>query len=139
MRPTLTAALSALMLAGCADGYDKTAMPDASVTARQASLNCVVKWGVKEIKTYSELAACSLAAERKFFTAIKLQKMDRFEAYAANYQVLAADRDAHRISDQQADRRAGKMLGDFLAACRCKKERMQGAFGFPDSPRSLGP
>ena len=139
MMRILTITLSAAMLAGCADGYDKAAMPDASMTVRQASLNCVTKWAVKEIKTYSELAACNLAAERRYFTAIKLQKMDRFEAYAANYQVLAADRDAHRISDQQADRRADRMLGDFLAACRCKKERMQGAFGFPDSPRSLGP
>ena len=133
---TFSAAMLPLMLTGCADGYDKTAMPDASVTARQASLSCVVKWGVEEIKTYSELAACSMAAERKFFTAIKLQKMDKFESYAASYQTLAAARDAHRISDQQADRRAGKMLGDFLAACRCKKEPM---LGFPDSPRSLGP
>ena len=139
MRRTLTAALSALILTGCADGYDKAAMPDASVTAREASLSCVVKWAVKEIETYSELAACSLAAERKFFTAIRLQKMDRFEAYAANYRTLAADRDAHRISDQQADRRADKMLKDFLAACRCKKERMRGADGLTGSSGKIGP
>jgi len=139
MRRTLTAALSALILTACAAGYDKTALPGASVAVHQAYEDCSARWAAKTIKTYAEMASCSLAAERGFFTAIKLQKMDRFEAYAASYQTLAADRDAHRISDQQADRRAGKMLGDFLAACRCKKERMQGAFGFPDSPRSLGP
>ena len=136
---TFSAAMLPLMLAGCADGYDKTAMPDASATARQASSSCVAKWREKEIKTYSELAACNMAAERKFFTAIKLQKMDRFEAYAAGYQTLAADRDAHRISDQQADRRAAKMLSDFFAACGCRKDPMLGAVGFPESPRSLGP
>ena len=139
MNRILTITLSAAMLTGCADGYDKTAMPDASATARQASSSCVAKWREKEIKTYSELAACNLAAERRYFTAIKLQKMDRFEDYAVRYQTLAADRDAHRISDQQADRRADRMLGDFLAACRCKKERMPGADGLADSPRSFGP
>ena len=143
MNRILTIIFSALMLpltlTACADGYDKTAMPDASVTERQASVNCVTKWAVKEITTYSELAACNLAAERRYFTAIKLQKMDRFEDYAVRYQTLAAMRDTGRISDSEADRRAGKMLRDFLAACHCKKEHMPGANGLTETRRSLGP
>ena len=122
MRAILTIPLSGLILTGCAAGYDKTAMPDASVTVRQASLGCEVRWAVKEVKTYSEMAACSLAAERRFFTAIKLKKMDKFEAYAASYRTLAADRDAHRISDRQANRRADRILFDFYAGCHCTRE-----------------
>src|SRR5690349_7688812 len=95
MNRILTVSLSALMLAGCTAGYDKTALPDASVSVRQASLGCEVKWAVEEIRTYSEMAECGLAAERKFFTAIKLKKMNKFEAYAADFRTLAADRDAH--------------------------------------------
>lgn len=132
--------LPPLILAGCAaddSTYDRTAMRNASETAHQASVSCVTKWAVKEIQTYSQLAACNLTAERKYYTAIKLQKMDKFEAYAAGYQMLAEARDAHRISDQQAGRRAGNMRRDFLAACSCTP--MRGDFGFPDSPRSLGP
>jgi hypothetical protein len=140
MNRILTIGFSAAMLAGCAPVYDRTAMPDASMTARQASVSCVTEWAVKEIKTYSELAACNLAAERRYFTAIKLQKMDRFEDYAVRYQALAAMRDTGRISDQQADRRADKMRRDFLAACRCKKERMPGTIGLTVSSVAwLGP
>ncbi len=142
MSRILIIAISASVLSACAadqPGYDKTAMPDAAMSMRQASAGCVTKWAVKEIASYSELAACNLAAERKFFTAIKMQKMDKFEAYAAGYQSLAADRDAHRISDQQANRRAGNMRRDFLAACHCTRDRMPGGEMFIDSPRSLGP
>lgn len=142
MSRILIIVFSAAMLTGCASDstYDKTAMPDASMMVRQASLNCLAKWDAEEFKTYAELAACNLTAERKFFTAIKLEKMDRFELYAARYQTLAADRDAHRISDQQAGRRANTMLRDFLAECRCKKERMPGGEMFiASSPGYLGP
>ena len=137
----LSAVLLPLLLAGCAagDAYDKAAVPDASMSMHQASVNCLTKWAVKEITSYSGLVACNLAAERKFFTAINLRKMERFDAYAAGYQTLAADRDANRISDSQAGRRAANMRRDFLAACRCIRDRRPGEIGFIDSPRALGP
>jgi hypothetical protein len=114
-------ALSALMLAGCADGYDKAAVPDASVALVKAYDGCQTRFAAHDIKTYSEMAICGLAARRAYFTAVKLQNMDRFEAYAANYQTLAADRDANRVSDSQAQRRANKILSEFYTGCRCKK------------------
>ena len=122
MNRILTVTLSTLVLTACAAGYDRTALPDASVSVRQASLGCEVKWAVQEIKTYSEMAACSLAAERRFFTAIKLRKMNKFEAYAASYQTLAAARDAGRVPDRQANRRAEIIRRDFYAECRCTRE-----------------
>lgn len=138
----VSAVLLPFLLTGCAanDSYDKTVLPDASASMRQASVNCVTKWAVKEFTTYSELAACNLAAERKFFTAVKMQKMDKFEAYAAGYQALAADRDAHRISDSEAGRRAANMRRDFLAACHCTRDRMPGGeMSITSSPGYLGP
>ena len=122
MKAIVTGAISALMLTACADGYDKTAMPGASEAVRYASLSCETKWAVKEITSYSEMAACSLAAERKFFTAIKLKKMDKFEAYAARYQRLAAMRDTGRIVDSQASFQANKILRDFYTECGCAKQ-----------------
>ncbi|MEO8302342.1 MAG: hypothetical protein ABI608_11135 [Rhizomicrobium sp.] len=122
MRAILTITFSALMLAGCAASYDKTAMPDASVAVHQASLSCEARLAAKDIKTYSEMASCNLAAERTFFMDIKLKNMEKFEAYAANYGTLAADRDANRISDSQAEQKANQMLRQFYAECRCTRQ-----------------
>ena len=121
MRPLLAIALSALMLAGCQDGYDNSAMPNVTAAVRQAREDCRARLAAKAIKTYSEMAACGLAAERTFYTAIKLERMDRFEAYAASYQTLAAARDANSIPDRQASLRANKILREFYAGCRCRK------------------
>ena len=128
MKVVLTVAFSALMLAGCASSYDKAAVPDASAAVHQASEGCTARVAAKEIKTYSEMASCSLAAERAFFANIKLKKMDSFEAYAAGYQTLAADRDAHRISERQANRRAGKLLREFYADCNCSPGQRMAAW-----------
>lgn len=121
MRLLLAITVTALMLAGCQDGYDKSAMSNATVAVHQARQDCRARLAAKDIKTYSEMAACGLAAERAFYTAIKLERMDRFEAYAASYQTLAADRDAKRMTDRQASRRADSILSAFYAGCRCRK------------------
>jgi hypothetical protein len=121
MTRILTITLSALVLAGCQDGYDKSAMPNATAAQHQALEGCKARQAAKDIKTYSEMATCGLAAERAFYVAIKLERMDRFEAYAANYQTLAAARDANSIPDRQASLRANKILREFYAGCRCKK------------------
>ena len=80
MRRILTVTIFALMLAGCADGYDKSAMPTANAVLDQSLQNCKAKVAAKDIKTYAEMANCSLAAEQNFFTTIKLKRMDTFEA-----------------------------------------------------------
>ena len=120
MNRILTITFSALMLAGCADTYNKSAMPKAAAGLQQETAGCKAKWTAKEFKTYSEWQACQLRAERAFATTINLTRMDAFEAYAAEMQALAADRDANRVTDRQVRSRAEELHWKFLADCRCK-------------------
>ena len=122
MSRILQVTIFSLMLAGCASeqlGYDKSAVPDARAAARQAFGGCQARLAAQDIKSNSEMASCSLAAERGYFTAIKLKNMDSFDAYAADYRTLAADLDANRVSRVLARRRASEMLRQFYVACAC--------------------
>ena len=120
MKPSLTIAVSALMLAGCADGYNKSVMPKAAAELQHKTVDCKTKWTAKEFNNYSEWQACQLTAERGFARAINLTKMDAFEVYAADMQTLAADRDAKRVTDRQVRSRAEEILWRFLVDCGCK-------------------
>ena len=120
MKLSLTIVLSALMLAGCADGYNKSLMPRAAAELKHETADCKTKWTAKEFTTYSEWQACQLTAERGFATAISLAKMDAFEVYAADMQALAQDRDAKRVTDRQVRSRAEEILWRFLVDCGCK-------------------
>lgn len=124
MNRILTIAIPALMLAGCAtDTYNKSAMPNAASGLQLETAFCKARWTAKEFKTYSEWQACQLTAERSFARAIALTKMDAFEVYATNMQALAADRDAHRVTDRQVRSRANDIYTGFLADCGCKPQR----------------
>src|SRR5215212_9487388 len=107
MSPILTITISALMLAGCADTYNKAGtynksiMPKAAASLQQETVGCKARWTAKEFRTYSEWQACQLTAERGFARTIALTKMDAFEVYAADMRDLAADRDAKRVTDRQ--------------------------------------
>ena len=116
----LTITIFALILAGCADGYDKSAMPRAASGLQERTGACKTRWMAREFKTYSEWQACQLTAERGFARTINLTKMDAFEAYASDMQALAADRDANRVTDNQVRSRANYSLWKFLADCGCK-------------------
>ena len=136
MSRILTITISALMLAGCAatnstGTYDKSAMQNAAVGLQIETVACKAKWTAKEFKTYSEWQACQLTAERSFARTIASTKMDAFEAYAADMQVLAADRDAHRVTDRQVRSRANDIQWRFFADCGCKPQsaRMHSAAG----------
>ena len=120
MNHTLIVAISLLTLAGCADSYDKSVMPVAAAGLQQETVACKTRWTAKEFKTYSEWQACQLAAERGFARAINLTRMDAFEAYAVDMRVLAADRDAKRVTDRQVRSRSKDILWKFLADCDCK-------------------
>ena len=120
MRRILTITLSALMLASCASGYDKTAVTGATVSMALASKQCQAKRAANDLKTYSELEACELAAERAFAIAIHMKKMETFEEYANRMQALAADRDANRVTAQQVKLQADAIRSRFLADCNCK-------------------
>lgn len=122
MKPILTITFCALMLAGCAQGYDPAAVQSATVTMQISSERCEARRTVNDLKTYSEWEACELAAERAFAIAINLKKMDAFEAYAANMQALAARRDANRVTAQQVKLQAEVIRSAFLANCNCKSK-----------------
>jgi len=125
MSRILTITISALLLAGCAgtaDTYNRSAMPKAASGLQQETVGCNAKWTAKEFKTYSEWQACQLTAERSFVRTINLTRMDAFEVYAADMQKLAADRDAHRVTDRQVRSRANDIQWRFLADCGCKPE-----------------
>jgi len=123
MSRILTIAISALMLAGCADTYNRSAMPKAAAGLQMETVGYKIRWMAKEFKTYSDWQACQLTAERGFARTIALTKMDAFEAYAADMQTLAADRDARRVTDRQVRSRANDIQRRFLADCGCKPER----------------
>ncbi len=120
MSRIVTVTIFALMLAGCADGYDKSVMPKAAAGLQERTVACKARWTAKEFRTYSEWQACQLAAERGFARTINLTKMDAFEVYAADMQALAADRDAKRVTDHQVRSRSEEILWKFLADCGCK-------------------
>lgn len=120
MRLTLSIVVAALMLAGCADTYNRSAMPKAAAGLQQETIGCKARMTAKEFKTYSEWQACQLTAERRFARAIALTKMDVFEVYAADMQALAVDRDANRVTDRQVRSRANDIQWRFLADCGCK-------------------
>jgi hypothetical protein len=138
MSRILTIAISALMLVGCAstDSYDRAAKPAAREATRHAIDGCKARLAAHEIKSNSEWASCGLAAERGYFTAIKLKNIGSFDAYATNYQTLAADLDANRISKKRASLRAREMLRQFYVACDCGDN---GGFGPIEAPGSYNP
>lgn len=125
MHRILTIAISALMLAGCADTYNRSAMPKAAAGLQQETVGCKARWTAKEFRTYSEWQACQLTAERTFVTNINLTKMDAFEAYAADMRTLAADRDANRVTERQFRSRTEDIHWKFLVDCDCKPASKQ--------------
>ena len=116
----LTTTLCALTLAACAGTYDKSAVPGATTAMRQASDRCTAGRAAQELKSYSALEACSLAAQRTFVTSINLKNMDAFEEYAAAMQSLADDRDAGRVTESQVRSRADAILRRFRVDCGCQ-------------------
>ena len=123
MNRILTITLSALMLAGCASepgepSYDKAAVPDATVAARQAETLCEKQLPPAKF-TASSFMACRVAAERNFAMAIHVRKMDAFDIYADKMLALAADYDAGQVSLMRMDRRAASIRRDYWMACNC--------------------
>jgi len=115
MSRILTVTIFALMLAGCASepGYDKSAVPNATAAMRQATAMC------EKEQTASKYTACEVAAQRDFAVAIHLQKMDAFDAYAAQMIALAADWEVGRISKKQLAVRAASIRSGYWRACDC--------------------
>lgn len=135
MSRILTITIAALMLAGCADtySYDRAAVRDARAATRLAMAACNAKLTAHDPKSNSEWASCSMAAERGYFTAIKLKNMGSFDAYASNYLTLAADLDANRLSKMQARLKAREMLRQFYVACDCGSKESFGPISDPGS------
>lgn len=139
MSRILTVAIFALALAGCTNtnSYDEAAMSDARAAMRHAFDGCRARLAAHDIKSNSDWASCSLAAERGYFTAIKMKNMVSFDAYAADYLTLAADLDANRVSRVLARRRASDMQKQFYVACDCGGRGASGSWNpFVSSPTS---
>jgi len=134
MRFILTLAIPTLLLAGCAKDFDQAAVPSATVSMQIASERCQARHAAHALKTYSALEACKLEAEHTFATAIKLKRMDTFEAYASRMQALAADEDANRITNNQAESRADAIRSEFMADCGCKPKNTYRAAYMPGLP-----
>ena len=116
MSRILTVTIFAAMLAGCASGppgYDKSAEPNATAALRQATAMC------ENEQTASKFTACEVAAQRDFAVAIHLQKMDAFDAYAAQMMALAADWEAGRVSPKRLAARAASIRSNYWRACDC--------------------
>jgi hypothetical protein len=116
MSRILTVAIFALMLADCTTsvpGYDKSAVPNATAALRQATAMCG-----KE-QTALRYTACEVAGQRDFAMAIHLQKMDAFDAYAAQIMALAGDWDAGRVGRKQLAGRAASIRTHYWMACNC--------------------
>jgi hypothetical protein len=116
-----------LSLAGCARDYDQSALPAASFEMRIAMDRCTA--AVNARKNYSEFAACQVAAERTFAEAIRLQKMDVFEAYAARMLALGAERDAKHLTAEETKTRVAAIRQNYLAACDCNRRMPRGGGG----------
>jgi hypothetical protein len=134
----LTVTIFTLLLNGCADtdSYDRAALPDARAATRHAIDGCKARLAAHDITSNSDWASCSLAAERGYFTAIKLKNMGSFDAYATNYLTLAGDLDADRISKKRASIRAKEMLRQFYVTCDCG---YNGGSGPIEAPGSYSP
>src|SRR5689334_8167198 len=83
------------------------------------------------------MAACNLAADRAYYTAVKLKAMYKFEDYATSYQKVASDWDTGRITDRQASLRADRSLGRFYSLCNCNPA--QDKFGRVPGPETYQP
>lgn len=136
MNRILGITVCALSLAACASTYNKAAMPLAASRLQLDTGICEARWTAKEFKTYSAWQACQLTAERSFAVAIALTRMDAFEEYAAGMRMLAADRDAGRVTDHQVRSRANDVYWRFLAECGCKPQRLQRSL--PSNAGSIG-
>jgi len=131
MSRILTVTIFALILAGCAsgDGYDKSAVPEATAAMRRTMAIC------EKEQTASKITACDVAAQRDYAVAIHLTKMDAFDTYAAKMTSLAASWEAGRISPGQLAVRARSIRNDYREACNCDLGG-RGSFGYEiiDSP-----
>lgn len=109
----------ALLLAACAQAYDRQALPAAALTLQKDVFACESKQEVRPVKNFSQFTACQVAAERNFANSIHLAKMDVFETYAARMMALAAERDAGLADVEKIQSRAATIRKDYWAACAC--------------------
>jgi len=137
MSRILTVTIFALVLAGCASGpgYDKSAVPDATAAMRRAMVIC------EKEQTASKITACDVAAQHDFVVAIHLQKMDAFDAYAAQMMALAADWDAGRVSRGRLAARSASIRNDYSFACNCGLgiRRGDASFSYDITPSIIMP
>ena len=92
-------------------------------------------------QTASKITACDVAAQHDFVVAIHLQKMDAFDAYAAQMMALAADWDAGRVSRGRLAARSASIRNDYSFACNCGLgiRRGDASFSYDITPSIIMP
>lgn len=125
----------ALLLAACAQAYDRQALPAAALTLQKDVFACESKQEVRPVKNFSQFTACQVAAERNFANSIHLAKMDVFETYADRMMALAAERDAGLADVEKIQSRAAAIRKNYWAACNCniRERRIARTYGGGDT------
>ena len=87
-----------LLLGGCAGVYDPSELAAAQQEKALGYDQCNAALAQRRFLTSAGYFECVLAAEEQYARAIKLQRMDIFNIYAARVRLIAVDADAGRIS-----------------------------------------
>lgn len=88
-------------LGGCAHIYDQEAFAGANAQQQLALAQCQAHVVDKTFTSVGQYVDCELAAERAMAVAVKLQRMDVFEAYAARMRLTAQQADSRQITPDQ--------------------------------------
>ena len=79
-----------------------------------ATDQCTAQRKAEALKNNVEFTDCYLTAQHSYAVAIKLKKMDLFDAYAARLRMLAAQRDAGSITLEEIKTRAAGVEQDYF-------------------------
>ena len=107
--------LCGIILAGCQQVVDVSALPSASAAEDLAVDRCYAEIG-KTIKGAVPLVECELAAQDITVKAVRLTKMDIYEAYKGRMRLLAQQFDAGAVDLNSFLTRLNAIRADFKTA-----------------------
>lgn len=90
----LLAGLALILVGGCAGVVDQSAIPGAQAQNDLALTQCAATGRVGGFKSAGDAMECQIAADRAFVTAIRLKRMDIFDAYVARVRLMGQQADS---------------------------------------------